>query len=88
MAVCPDCYMDEHPGHKRRPFVEVYHEKRKTVNNALEAFDPKINQFVVQEGKMRGKIDKIIKEGQSQLEDVKGLEDLIKEAISTKKTRE
>ena len=43
-ALCPDCYMDNHIGHKRKNLKQEYEERKQSLNNAANSIDQMVEE--------------------------------------------
>ena len=44
-ALCPECFMDSHVGHERKNLKKLYEEKKRTLLDALELYQNKIDEI-------------------------------------------
>ena len=51
-ALCPDCFIEDHIGHKKTNFRTVFSEGKQKVSAAIEIIDEKIVQLKAKEESM------------------------------------
>lgn len=55
--LCPDCYIEEHLGHPKKPLKAVYEKKRREIDSAMETFDQKFAQLTTYVSEMHEKAE-------------------------------
>ena len=57
--LCPDCFIENHIGHKRRKFLEVYREKKDEVDTVMESLCKRICELEDKEHAMTAQVKKV-----------------------------
>ena len=87
VALCPECFMDDHFGHARKNLKKVYEERKSLILTALEPFQKRIEELTWRDTKMREELRKLEYCDYEQARDAEKFLTLVKQAIPIENQR-
>jgi len=80
--LCPDCFIENHIGHKRRKIIDVYREKKEEVDAVMEPLCKGISELEDKEIAMTEQVKKVKDDQKNQKEKIKAFTDLLSSSVT------
>ena len=82
-ALCSDCFIEEHIGHKKRRVAEVYLESKKKIDAALLPLQTMISELEAKEVIMKGEKEEVLEELSFEEEQIQRFTDILRSSVTS-----
>ena len=87
MALCPECYIEDHSSHARRSLKKVYEERKSKVYDGMEPITRKITSLEAKEKSHAQEVNQIREGEKEERESIQIFSEALKEALHIKTER-